>query len=50
MSDEIIKKFNDIKYSDSEVNRYISLSEMDDEMYKRISGSIKTKYAVDELK
>ncbi|MDD6794837.1 MAG: hypothetical protein PUE01_05435 [Clostridiaceae bacterium] len=50
MSDKIIRGFNDIKYSDSEVQRYIDLAEVDEERYKKISGSVRTRYAIDGLK
>ena len=50
MVDNIVKNFNYISYEESEVEKYMKLSEEDDENYKKISGVVKSKFAVDNLK
>ena len=50
MSDNIIKSFNKINYKESEIQKYINLSEEEEEKYKRISGAVKSKFIIKNLK
>ncbi|MDB2077139.1 hypothetical protein PMZ66_16095 [Clostridium paraputrificum] len=50
MSDNIIKSFNKINYKESEIQKYINLSEEEEEKYKRISGAVKSKFIINNLK
>lgn len=48
--DNIIKALNDVSYTESEIEKYINLAEEDDKIYQSISGAMKSKFAVDNLK
>lgn len=50
MSDKIINSFNKINYKESEIEKYMNLQEEDEEKYKRISGAVKSKFIIDNLK